>query len=313
MLRGSIAKKQHRVNGNFTFRSASGGGFSALRRRRGDEDVALKQQDATTQPASVLSIAGSDSGGGAGIQADIKTFAAHGVHGLTAIAALTAQNTRGVTAIHAPPDAFLDAQLDVLFDDFDIRSTKIGMLATASVIETVTMGLQRHGARQIVLDPVMVASTGAALLAPDALEALCTRLIPLAAVLTPNLPEAEMLLGRTIDSFDAMRAAIVDLRAFGAASVLLKGGHRIADEVVDLWFDGEELVEIAHPRLDVDGHGTGCTLSSAIAARLALGHGVREAVRGGCDYVHGALVHATRPGRGGVAVLAHDWVLRQGS
>ena len=267
----------------------------------------MKQQEWPSRPASVLSIAGSDSGGGAGIQADLKTFAAHGVHGLTAIAALTAQNTRGVRAIHTPPPAFLDAQLDALFEDFSIRASKIGMLATAEVIETVAAGLQRHGAINLVLDPVMVASTGAVLLAPDALAALRTALIPRAAVLTPNLPEAEMLLGHPIADLDGMRQAIVELQQLGAASVLLKGGHRVADSVIDLWFDGAELVEIEHPRLAVDGHGTGCTLSSAIAARLALGFDVREAVRLGCDYVHGALVHATRPGLGPVSVLAHGW------
>ena len=260
------------------------------------------------RPHSVLSIAGSDSGGGAGIQADLKTFAAHGIHGLTAIAALTAQNTVGVSAIHTPPDAFLDAQIDVLFDDFDIRSTKIGMLATVDVIETVATALQHHGAENVVLDPVMVASTGAALLDPAALAALRQRLIPRATVLTPNLPEAEMLLGHAIPDLPAMRAAVVALHALGAASVLLKGGHRVADDVIDLFFDGGEIVEIAHPRLAVEGHGTGCTLSSAIAAQLAAGLDPQAACRAACDYVHGALRAATYPGRGNVAVLAHGWM-----
>lgn len=278
----------------------------------------MKQQDFAA-PVSVLSIAGSDSGGGAGIQADLKTFAAHGVHGLTALAALTAQNTRGVTAIHTPPVGFLDAQLDAQFDDFRIGATKIGMLATPEVIDTVVTALARHAAANVVVDPVMVASTGAVLLSPDALAALRERLVPRATVLTPNLPEAEILLGRTIDGLDAMRAAIVELHALGARSVLLKGGHGAGATVVDLWFDGDAMVEIAHPRLDVEGHGTGCTLSSAIAARMAqamdgasvLGASdVAEACRGACDYVHGALLHATRPGRGTVSILGHDWVLR---
>ncbi|MBB5207018.1 bifunctional hydroxymethylpyrimidine kinase/phosphomethylpyrimidine kinase [Chiayiivirga flava] len=265
----------------------------------------MKQQD--DRPTSVLSIAGSDSGGGAGIQADLKTFAAHGVHGLTAIAALTAQNTRGVRAIHAPPTAFLADQLDALFEDFSIGATKIGMLATADIIECTAAALDRHAAGNIVLDPVMVASTGATLLAPDALAALREQLVPRAAVLTPNLPEAQLLLGRSIADLDAMRVAAVDLHAMGAASVLLKGGHGDGETVVDLWFDGIERVEFAHPRLPVEGHGTGCTLSSAIAAQLALGRTARDACRLACDYVHGALRHATRPGTGPVSVLAHEW------
>ena len=274
-------------------------------------NVALKQQP-TDQPPSVLSIAGSDSGGGAGIQADVKTFAAHGIHGLTAIAALTAQNTRGVSAIHTPPAEFLVAQLDALFDDFSIRASKIGMLATADVIETVSASLLRHRAQHVVVDPVMVASTGAVLLAADALAALRSRLIPLAHVLTPNLPEAQMLLDRPIPDLAAMRAAVVDLHRLGAVSVLLKGGHGLGETVVDLFFDGGEILEITHPRLAVEGHGTGCTLSSAIAARLAAGHTALDACQLACDYVHGALRHATWPGRGNVAVLAHGWEWRRG-
>lgn len=268
----------------------------------------MTQHDIEHRPPAVLSIAGSDSGGGAGIQADLKTFAAHGLHGLSAIAALTAQNTRDVTAIHTPPAAFLDAQIDALFDDFDIRASKIGMLATTEVIDTVVAALRRHGAEQVVVDPVMVASTGAVLLAPDALAALRERLIPLANVLTPNLPEAQILLGRELPDLAAMREGIVELHGLGATSVLLKGGHRPGGEVVDLFHDGGDIVEITHPRLDLEGHGTGCTLSSAIAAQLAMGQTPLAACRLACNYVHGALRYATRPGRGEVAVLAHGWM-----
>ena len=153
-----------------------------------------------TRPTSALTIAGSDSGGGAGIQADLKTFAAHGVHGLSAIAALTAQHTRGVTAVHVPPVSFLRAQIEACFDDFRIGAVKLGMLATAEVIHAVADALQAHGPRQVVLDPVMVATSGAKLLADDALDAMRNRLLPLATVLTPNIPEAELLLGEPITS-----------------------------------------------------------------------------------------------------------------
>jgi hydroxymethylpyrimidine/phosphomethylpyrimidine kinase len=255
---------------------------------------------------SALTIAGSDSGGGAGIQADLKTFAAHGVHGLSALAALTAQHTRGVTAVHVPDVAFLRAQVDACFDDFDIRVVKLGMLATAEVIDTVATLLDAHPGVPVVLDPVMVATSGAKLLADDALDALRNRLLPRAAITTPNLPEAELLLGTTIDSVAAMQAAAQALRARGANAVLLKGGH-LADggDVVDIFADAEGLHAIEHPRLKLEAHGTGCTLASAIAARIALGDELREACIAASDYVHRALVGAYRPGRSEVVVLDH--------
>ena len=255
---------------------------------------------------SALTIAGSDSGGGAGIQADLKTFAAHRVHGLSAIAALTAQHTRGVTAVHVPDVAFLRAQVEACFDDFDIRAVKLGMLATADVIDTVAALLDAHRAVPLVLDPVMVATSGAKLLADEALDALRTRLFPRATIATPNLPEAELLLGRRIDDVSAMRAACADLLALGTRAVLLKGGHLAGGgDVVDVFADAGGLHEITHPRLKVDAHGTGCTLASAIAARLALGDALRDACTGASDYIHRALVRGYRPGRGGVLVLDH--------
>lgn len=172
---------------------------------------------------SALTIAGSDSGGGAGIQADLKTFAAHRVHGLSAIAALTAQHTRGVTAVNVPTMEFLRAQLDACFEDFDIRAVKLGMLATAEVIGVVANALRAHAPKTIVVDPVMVATSGAKLLEDSALHALRTQLLPLADVVTPNLPEAELLLGRAIPDAQAMRAAANDLLALGARAVFLKG------------------------------------------------------------------------------------------
>ena len=258
------------------------------------------------RPASALTIAGSDSGGGAGIQADLKTFAAHGVHGLCAIAALTAQHTRGVTAVHVPPVAFLRAQVDACFDDFAIGAVKLGMLADAAVIDAVCDALRAHRPAQVVLDPVMVATSGARLLDPDALGALRTRLVPLATVLTPNVPEAELLLGRRIDDGGAADRAAEDLLACGARAVLLKGGHLDeGDRVVDRYRDADGRVDFVHPRIAVDGHGTGCTLASAIAANLCLGLAPRDACRRATDYVAEALRRGSRPGRGDVTVLDH--------
>ncbi|RZA32273.1 MAG: bifunctional hydroxymethylpyrimidine kinase/phosphomethylpyrimidine kinase [Lysobacteraceae bacterium] len=199
---------------------------------------------------SALTIAGSDSGGGAGIQADLKTFAAHRVHGLSAITALTAQHTRGVVAVDVPALEFLRAQLDACFDDFEIGAVKLGMLANAGVIGVVADAMSARRPPFLVVDPVMVATSGAKLLEEAALDALRRRLIPLASVLTPNLPEAELLLGRRIDSLQAMHAAADGLLSMGAASVLLKGGHLAGEgDVVDLFADAHGRHEIAHPRL----------------------------------------------------------------
>ena len=254
-----------------------------------------------------LTIAGSDSGGGAGIQADLKTFAAHGVHGLSAIAALTAQHTRGVTAVHVPPVAFLRAQVDACFDDFAIGAVKLGMLADAAVIGEVADALRAHAPPYLVVDPVMVATSGARLLDPGALDALRGSLLPLATVVTPNVPEAELLLGREIaDGADADRAAR-DLLAAGARAVLLKGGHLDEGErVVDRYRDADGgHLDLVHARMVVDGHGTGCTLASAIAANLCLGHAPVDACRRATDYVAAALRRGTQPGRGRVTVLDH--------
>lgn len=261
-----------------------------------------------SRPLSVLTIAGSDSGGGAGIQADLKTFAAHGLHGLSAIAALTAQNTRGVTGVHVPPAAFLLQQLEVCFDDFEIPVVKLGMLATSDLIEVVSGFLERRRDVRVVVDPVMVATSGARLLEPAALSALRSRLLPLATVLTPNIPEAELLLGQPIPDEAAASAALERLLALGAGGVLLKGGH-LGDgaEVVDRLGSSEGRSEFRHPRVAVNGHGTGCTLASAVAANLTRGLSLTEACRAATDYVHGALQHAYRPGRSDVAVLDHFW------
>jgi hydroxymethylpyrimidine/phosphomethylpyrimidine kinase len=267
---------------------------------------------------SVLTIAGSDSGGGAGIQADLKTFAAHGLHGLSAIAALTAQHTRGVTAVHVPPVDFLRAQIDACFDDFRIGAVKLGMLANRQVIDAVADALEHHRPAFIVLDPVMVATSGARLLEPDALDALRTRLFPLATILTPNIPEAELLLGTRINddadaetALNALHAPFTLRQAQGercTQALLLKGGHlRSGSAMVDRYCDADKRLQFTHQRIDVEGHGTGCTLASAIAANLCLGKTLDAACEAATDYVHGALKHAIRPGRGEVAVLNHFW------
>ena len=257
-------------------------------------------------PPCAMTIAGSDSGGGAGIQADLRTFAAFGVHGLSAITALTAQHTRGVTAVHVPPVAFLRAQIDACFDDFRIGAVKLGMLANAEVIHAVADALEFHAPASIVLDPVMVATSGAKLLENEALHALRTRLLPMATVLTPNIPEAELLLGQRIKTADAADEAARALLALGARSVLLKGAH--LDEgniVVDRYIDATLDAEFQHERLPLEGHGTGCTLASAIAANLCLGLPPAAACEAAIDYVAEALRRGYRPGKGEVVVLDH--------
>jgi len=257
-------------------------------------------------PACALTIAGSDSGGGAGIQADLKTFAAHGVHGLSAIAALTAQHTRAVTAVHLPSPQFLRAQIDACFEDFTIAAVKIGMLANRDLIHCVADALEHYRPAHIVLDPVMVATSGAKLLEEAALNALCTRLLPLADLITPNLSEAELLLGHPITDSAGMDAALPALRALGARAVLLKGGHLDEGvEVIDRFDDGQTSTRWSHPRHALDAHGTGCTLSAAIAAQLCLGQPMPQACQHATGYVARALANGYRPGRSHITVLDH--------
>lgn len=254
--------------------------------------------------ACCLTIAGSDSGGGAGIQADLKTFAALGVHGVSAITALTAQNTRGVTAVHPVPVKHLHAELDAVFDDFPIRAVKTGMLGDVRTVHCVTRELARRRPKWLVVDPVMIATSGARLLAPQAVRVLIERLIPLADVLTPNLPEAEALLGMKIrNARDAERTGRT-LRDMGAKAVLLKGGHGRGREVIDRWFDARGTLELRRPRLPGEYHGTGCTLSSALAAELAKGTAPRTAVRRAIAFVQRAMRSGFRTHRHGLVVLA---------
>lgn len=239
----------------------------------------------------VLSIAGSDSGGGAGIQADLKTFAALGCYGMTAIAAITAQNTQGVRGIHGIPSAMLCAQIDAVLQDIGADAVKIGMLATPDTVRVVADSIRRYGLTRVVLDPVMVATSGDRLIAEETAQALVQELFPLATLVTPNLDEAGWLTGTTVATIEAMLTAAQQLQELGAANVLLKGGHLPGQEVVDvlLMQDGSTL-QLASPRIAThNGHGTGCTLSSAIAAYLAQGLVLAEAVSAGRNYILGAI------------------------
>lgn len=243
-----------------------------------------------------LTIAGSDSGGGAGIQADLKTFAANGVYGASVIAALTAQNTKGVTAIHDVPADFITAQIDAVFADFNVAAVKIGMLSQVPAIKAVAAGLTRHKARSIVLDPVMVATSGDRLLAQDAVEALRSELLPMALVVTPNLHEAAALTGSDFAPDErAMEAQARAILSLGPQWVLIKGGHGETDESVDLLIGQGEVIRLAARRIDTKNtHGTGCTLSSAIAAELAKGADLVAAARAAKEYVTGAIAAADR-------------------
>jgi hydroxymethylpyrimidine/phosphomethylpyrimidine kinase len=246
--------------------------------------------------AIALTIAGSDSSGGAGIQADLKTFAALGVYGASAITALTAQNTQGVTAIHDVPPDFIAAQIDAVFDDLAVGAVKIGMLSRAETIRVVAERLRHHRAKSIVLDPVMIATSGARLINEDAVEALRRELIPLALVITPNLPEAAALTGADVArNENEMTTQARELLTHGANNVLIKGGHDEGAESVDLLI-GTKLgmgVRLTAPRVATRStHGSGCTLSSAIAAGLAEGLDLVEAVERAKTYVSGAIAAA---------------------
>lgn len=254
------------------------------------------------RPPRLLTIAGSDSGGGAGIQADLKTFAAHGAYGMSVITALTAQNTREVRAVHEVPPEMVAAQIDAVLEDVGADAVKIGMLASAPIVRTVADRLRVHlggTAVPVVLDPVMVAKSGDALLRDDAVEALIEELLPLCAVATPNLPELARLAGLPVGTDDERLRAAEALAARGPA-VLAKGGHGEGDEVVDLLIEGDLTFRFPHPRLHTSStHGTGCTLSSAIAARLAAGDDLPKAVGGAVEYLHGAMAAAYPLGKGG--------------
>ena len=263
--------------------------------------------------AIAVTIAGSDSSGGAGIQADLKTFSALGVYGASVITALTAQNTKGVTGIHDVPADFITAQIDAVFSDLKIGAVKIGMLSNAAAIGAVAAGLDRYKQSNIVLDPVMVATSGDRLLKPDAVDALRTQLIPRALVLTPNLPEAAALLDTSIaEDESVMRHQAHRLLKLGARAVLMKGGHDSGPESVDLLVDAQTTTRLSAERVATrNTHGTGCTLSAAIAAGLAQGQSLTDAVRGAKSYITAAIAAADRlavgSGHGPVHHFHRQW------
>lgn len=266
---------------------------------------------APTRPR-VLTIAGSDSGGGAGIQADLKTFDAHGVYGMTVITAVTAQNTVAVTAIHKVPPEVVAAQLDAVLDDIGVDAIKIGMLGDAATIAVVAARLDRLPGVPIVLDPVMVSKSGARLLQEDAVAALRELLLPLATLVTPNLPEAEILAELPVGDEPSRRRAGFALCRAGASAALIKGGHGEGAELVDLLCEGGRATRFVHRRLPHRStHGTGCTLSAAIAARLARRAELEVAVRGGLEYLQGALA-AAFPLGAGIGPVDHLWRGRHG-
>ncbi|MFZ0134681.1 MAG: bifunctional hydroxymethylpyrimidine kinase/phosphomethylpyrimidine kinase [Desulfobacterales bacterium] len=240
----------------------------------------------------VLTIAGSDSGGGAGIQADLKTFAAFGCYGMSVVTALTAQNTTGVTGIHAVPPDFVVQQMQAVLTDIGVDAVKIGMLYSEELIRAVAEELRHHQAANIVLDPVMVAQSGDKLLQDTAIAAMKNHLLPLAAVLTPNLPEAAVLLGRTVQSLDDMHTAAIDLATLGSRSVLVKGGHAQGADSADVLYvaDDQRFFVFEDRRVPTaNTHGTGCTLSAAIAAGLAKGDPIATAVRQAKAYIGAAI------------------------
>jgi hydroxymethylpyrimidine/phosphomethylpyrimidine kinase len=243
-----------------------------------------------------LTIAGSDSSGGAGIQADLKTFAALGVYGASVITALTAQNTRGVSGIHQVPAEFVAAQIDAVFSDLAVDAVKIGMVAQLATIDAIAEGLKRWSPGHVVLDPVMVATSGDRLLAADAVEALRTKLIPRAALVTPNLPEAAALLDEPVAaSEDAIERQGKRLLAMGCPAVLIKGGHGRGSESTDYLVTASGVVALSAPRVATQNtHGTGCSLSSAIAAGLARGEDMETAVRNAKAWVSAAIAAADR-------------------
>jgi hydroxymethylpyrimidine/phosphomethylpyrimidine kinase len=246
----------------------------------------------------VLTVAGSDSGGGAGIQADLLTFAAHGVHGTSAITAVTAQNSVAVLDWVALDPRMVVAQMEAVASDMPVAAAKTGMLATAAIVSAVAAAIERLRLPLVVVDPVMIAKSGDRLLDRDAETAYRERLLPLATVVTPNLPEAESLLGRPVRTLAEMREAARALRAMGPRAVVVKGGH-LEGDAVDVFWDGERMEDLSAPRIATKNtHGTGCTYSAAIAARLALGDSLLDAVRGAKAYLTEAIRRSYSVGRG---------------
>lgn len=246
----------------------------------------------------VLTIAGSDSSGGAGIQADLKTFSAHGVFGMSVITAVTAQNTQEILAVQDISTDIIGKQIDAIFEDVEVDAVKIGMVSQIDSIRIIAEKLRRYKARNIVLDSVMVSKSGYWLLKPEAMETLIMELLPLATVVTPNIPEAEKITNTKIDTLNDMEEAARAIYGMGAENVLMKGGH-LAGDSTDILFNGNDAIYLNAERIETKNtHGTGCTLSSAIASNLALGLSVREAVEKAKKYITMAIKHSLTIGKG---------------
>lgn len=260
--------------------------------------------------AKALAIAGSDSGGGAGIQADLKTFSSLGVYGSSVITAITAQNTKEVTAVHNIPPDIIKKQIDAVLSDIGADAVKIGMLSNKKIIKTIANSLKKYNINNIVLDPLMVSASGAKLLQDNAIEPLKKELIPLTLIVTPNVPEAEVLVNFKIKTIEDIKKAAKEILKLGCKAVLMKGGHldfdNINENIIDIFYDGKEFIEIKNKRINKIGHGTGCTLSSAIAAYLAKGFELKEAVKEAINYVHNALERSFKVGERDY-VLEHSW------
>ncbi len=260
-----------------------------------------------TDIRTALTIAGSDPSGGAGIQADLKTFAALGVYGTSAITAITAQNTAGVSEILPLQADLVTAQVEALAGDFSIHATKTGMLANAAIVEAVAAAIKELDLAKVVVDPVMTSTSGVRLLDDDGILMLRTELLPLALVVTPNIPEAEVLSGRRIQSIEDARAAALIIHEMGGSAVVITGGHAEGEQIVDLLFDDGMFTELHSHRINTPStHGTGCTFASAVAAHLALGHSLMDAVAQAQAYVAGAIAHALPLGHGH-GPLNHFW------
>jgi hydroxymethylpyrimidine/phosphomethylpyrimidine kinase len=249
----------------------------------------------------VLSIAGSDCSGGAGIQADLKTFSAHGVFGMSVIVSVVAENTSRVIDIQNVTPDMIEKQIDAVFEDIEVDSVKVGMLSTPACMKAVAGKLRQYKPKNVVIDPVMYAKNGSPLMDPNATDVLVATIIPLADILTPNIPEAEKITGMTIENIAKMEAAARNIHSMGCQNVLVKGGHAVdnTDVALDVLFDGEKFYSFEAPRIDTNNtHGTGCTYSSAIASNLALGLDIKSAVSAAKEYVTTAIHHAPSVGKG---------------
>lgn len=261
--------------------------------------------------ARALTIAGSDSGGGAGIEADLKTFTALGVYGMAAVTSITAQNTCGVHSVYDLPAQMVIDQIDAVAEDIGVDAAKTGMLSNAEIIEGVCESITRNQLNQVVVDPVMIAKSGDPLLQPEAIKTFINKMIPLAYLITPNIPEAEKLTGQKISSPTDVNRVVKQIADLGAKNVLLKGGHMGGKHAVDWLYDGENLTEFTAPRINTPNtHGTGCTLSAAITSFLAKGINLYDAVRSAKNYLTVAIRHSFNLGKG-VGPLNHFWVFSE--